>query len=134
MWTPRSPLRWGDSFSITVAAGPFVVLTPELVRVEAPNPCVWRLQAIAAGLLAGDGAVLNLVTQLGVGAATVAVGDTGADAIGLPAPTFGIEHAAHWVAVRLRITGVALAPRDIVAQAWIAPLAAWSGIEVEGCQ
>lgn len=119
-----SSLLWGDIETVAAVAGN-QVLTRELFRVEAPMPCVWRINATNQSIgNAGVSAQLHL--RVGIGRINQQL------SFFVPNITvFSIELAAETLSAFFQTTAPAVATENWVFMAMVAPVVPWKGLEVK---
>ncbi len=126
VWTPRSTLRWGANVELVIPAGALDRTTDQLIHVQAPAPCIWRVCMVANGFLAGDAATLRFVLDVGVGSMTAR---TEGDPSGTPAGIISGEVAAQTIYGRVRLQSAAvLAQRNVTVSLWAAPIVPFDGL------
>lgn len=127
-WSGRDPRRWGDVARLQVPAGALDFTTDQIIQVEAPHPCVWRVQLFVAGFDAGDNATARFALDIGVGSATARAESDAFGGVGLAS----IEIAAQSIVGRVRLVSAnVLAPRSVSVNLWAAPVVPWDGLSME---
>ncbi len=129
-WTPVDSRRWGVASRIAVPAGALDITTEELCRIEAPQPCIWRVMLQVDGLDAADAATARFVLDIGVGSAVATIQT---DAFGVPGTPPSGEFPASTIVGRVRLQSAAvLAARSVKVVLWAAPVIPWVGLQFSG--
>lgn len=126
----RHSVRWGDSQTRVSTAGGEIRF-PEIFRVEAPFPTVYRLTGLAFAELteAGGGATTDLFLHTGIGSSVF-----GPYAVRVPTNAmFSFEVSAQALAGFFVVSNCPVVTNYTVSIA-VAPVVPWQGIEVKAVQ
>lgn len=114
-------LRWGDRLLLATVVGQSI-RTPELIRVEAPFPTVWRVMGVVEA--ADPGLSCRLTLLVGIGSTTkpylFATPLSSTFSFEIPGQNIG----AFWE------TSVAAVAGPLLLDIAIAPLVPWEGLKV----
>lgn len=127
-WSGRDPRRWGDVVRVDIPAGALDLTTDQIFQIEAPHPCVWRVQLFVAGFDTADAATATFALDIGVGSATARAESDAFGGVGLAS----IEIAAQSIVGRVRLRSAnVVAPRNVSVNLWAAPVVPWDGLAME---